>query len=91
MRSFLTVLLLGHAFLAPTNAQKRPVPKDTIATRVRLPGADCALFPAAASFTRYLEYTLLNTGRFTPTRQQVAMTEKPSWPCGGKTSTRSHH
>jgi hypothetical protein len=48
----------------------------TIATRYQLLEADCALFPAAASFTPNGEETVPNTGRFTPTRQQVAMAEK---------------
>jgi hypothetical protein len=76
MRSFFTVLLLVHIYLAPASAQTRPTPKDTIATRYQLLEADCALFPAAASFTPNGEETVPNTGRFTPTRQQVAMAEK---------------
>lgn len=49
---------------------------DTVAQRYQLPGADCALFPAAAALPADVAARTPHTGRFTPTRQQVAAVEK---------------
>jgi hypothetical protein len=75
MRTALLAVIVSIVPLAAI-AQVASTPKDTVATRVQLPGADCALFPAGASFARYLEDDSLVTKRFTPTRHQVAAAEK---------------
>ena len=73
---YLFSLLLATSFLTHSAAaQVVSAPKDTIATRVQLPGADCALFPAAAKMEHQMEEEMPNTGRFMPTRQQVVAVE----------------
>lgn len=49
---------------------------DTVAQHYQLPGADCALFPAAAALPADVAARTPHTGRFTPTRQQVAAVEQ---------------
>ena len=79
MRSFFLVLLLSYFFLAPANAQTRPATKDTIATRYQLPGADCALFPAAANMSGMFMHPKY-AQRFTPTKEQVLVIGKDLLP-----------
>lgn len=76
MRLLLLSLLASSALALPVAAQVPPAPRDTIATRYQLPEADCALFPAAASMGTWNDEHLLKSGRFTPTHEQVATTEK---------------
>jgi hypothetical protein len=76
MRFSLLVLLISGFFAQPTAAHIVPASKDTIATRVQLPGADCALFPAAAKMEHAAGEKLPITGRFTPTLEQVASAEQ---------------
>ncbi|RZK99044.1 MAG: hypothetical protein EOO62_25370 [Hymenobacter sp.] len=68
--------MLAKAFLAPASAQVASVLKDTIATRVQLPGADCALFPAAANLGSWFGKDFTQLLRFTPTRAQAAEAEQ---------------
>lgn len=69
--------LLNGILLRLAPAQVAPTYHDTIALRYQLPGADCALFPAAARFPDWRpEKKLSLTRRFTPTAPQVAATEK---------------
>ena len=78
MRFLLLSLLVGHLLALPTAAQTLPAPKDTVATRYQLPGADCALFPAAAAFPENKLGDIYELGmqRFTPTQEQVYATEQ---------------
>lgn len=70
-----TQLLLGLAFTRLAQAQASAAPKDTVATRYQLPGADCALFPAAARLPDWLPEKRLASHRFTPAAPQVAAAE----------------
>lgn len=72
-------LLLGGILLQPAAAQVAPAPKDIIATRVQLPGADCALFPAAISLAGAV-LSSKPTGRFTPAKEQVTAIERSLLP-----------
>ncbi|MDO7886947.1 hypothetical protein [Hymenobacter cheonanensis] len=75
---FLSFLLWAGSVITPlAQAQVLPVRKATVATRYQLPGADCALFPAAATLPFYRKNSAsLPIERFTPTKQQVALIEK---------------
>jgi hypothetical protein len=78
MRLLLLCLLASGAVALPVAAQVGPAPTDTVATRYQLPGADCALFPAAATFPSNKVGDIFQAGmrRFTPTQAQVAATER---------------
>lgn len=49
---------------------------DTVATRYILPKADCACFPATAKLPLFLNDSIRQTKRFTPSKQQIITTEK---------------
>lgn len=68
------VSALGAVY--PAQAQQRLAPPDTVATRVSVLGANCALFPAAAQLPDYVDYYVTHSRRFTPMQQQVAATEQ---------------
>lgn len=78
MRHLLFFLLIGSTLTLPVATQAQTVLHDTIATRCQLPAADCALFPAAATFPLHKVGDIFQVGmrRFTPTRAQVATTEQ---------------
>lgn len=71
-------LLLSLIFSQLAQAQPSAAPPDTVATRYQLPGADCALFPAAAAFPEHKLGDIYELGmpRFTPTQEQVYATEQ---------------
>ena len=76
MRLLFFSLLAGSLRALPAAAQTLPAPKDTVATRYQLPGADCALFPAAAKMTYRIGEDLMVTERFRPTHRQVRKVEQ---------------
>lgn len=57
-------------------AQGQPSPADTIATRLQLPQADCALFPAGARLPAWLQVTRRQASRFTPAATQAQAAEQ---------------
>jgi hypothetical protein len=75
MRLLLLSLLASSGLALPAAAQTLPASKDTVATHYQLPGADCALFPAAAEITYRIGGGFPVTGRFKPTRNQVRKVE----------------
>jgi hypothetical protein len=76
MRLLLLSLLACSALALPVAAQTQLTMNDLMAVPVKVRGADCALFPAAALFdTLDLRVSQVNPFRFTPTRQQVEATE----------------
>jgi len=76
MRTFWFALIFSSAS-PQARAQAPPAPKDTVATRYQLPGADCALFPAAARLPDWLPAKkTASRDRFTPSVNQAATTEK---------------
>jgi hypothetical protein len=89
MRFSLLVLLMSGFFAQPVAAQVALTLKDMMATRVQLPRADCALFPAVARLdTPGLHEAVIKPCRFTPTRHQVEMTEERLY-AGGISAIRS--
>ena len=68
-------LLLGSAFCQLTKGQTLPAPRDTVATRAQILGADCALFPATARWPTWVAY-ILHRQRFTPTTTQAQVAEQ---------------
>jgi hypothetical protein len=74
MHFLLIALLLGSTFWTTASAQTRPAAQGTIATRVQLPGADCALFPATTSLVGVSLYPT-PTQRFAPTKAQILSVE----------------
>jgi len=76
MRLLLLSLLASSALALPAAAQTQLSMNDLMAVPVKVRGADCALFPAAALFdTLYLRVSQVKPSRFTPARQQVEATE----------------
>lgn len=73
MRPYLLALVISSLFVQRLAAQQ-PLPTKAIATRYQLPGADCALFPAAMSSWDGTTQPK-PTGSFTPTKQQVVLAE----------------
>jgi hypothetical protein len=77
MSRFLLAFLVFSLLQQPAVAQDALTLQDLMATRVQLPRADCALFPAAAQLdTLGLHKAAVEPSRFTPTRQQVEMVEQ---------------
>jgi hypothetical protein len=76
MRALLCGLVLCCTTSKTLVAQNRPVPADTVAAHIQLPGADCGLFPAAARLPNFLDYYVTRTGRFTPTLPQAIEVEQ---------------
>jgi hypothetical protein len=74
MRLLLLSLLACSALALPVAAQAQLMMNDLLAVPVKVRGADCALFPAAASMRPYVQNNLVK-GRFTPTSQQVSDAE----------------
>ena len=74
-RFLLAALLPFGLLLPPLRAQKAPSLPDTVAVRYTRPGADCALFPAAATFPTWQNARTPRLGRFTPSHHAVRVTE----------------
>ena len=71
----MSLLLISCATTLPAMAQQ--VAKvDTVATRYKLPEADCACFPATAKLPIFLNDSIRQAKRFTPSKQQIISTEK---------------
>jgi hypothetical protein len=76
MHFFSLLLLLSGACVPLAHAQSLILSRDTIATRLLLPGADCALFPVDARLPNWLDISVTRNERFTPTSSQAAQVEK---------------
>lgn len=79
MRNILLFSLLS-SILTPAAAQVVPALREPVATRIQLPGADCALFPATAELPICFYTDVTTLERFTPTPQQIALVEKAFLP-----------
>ncbi|MGI4875770.1 MAG: hypothetical protein ACRYFX_31825 [Janthinobacterium lividum] len=75
---FLLLALLASGGLPTAFAQPATTPADTVATRLQLPKADCALFPAAATIPSsdvFESDYKPGMERFAPTAEQVTQAE----------------